>query len=134
MAFDQALAARVRPALSRVRGVTEKKMFGGLGFLLGGNMCVGVWKESLILRLGPDDGPAALREPHTRPFDITGKPMAGWVMVEPAGTANDAAVRAWVKRAVAFVRTLPGKEQLRPVSRTNTPRTSTHRAGRRGRG
>ena len=109
MPFDASLADRVRDALKRRRGFTEKKMFGGIGFLLNGNMCLGVWKEFLILRLGPDDAPTALRELHTRPFDITGKPMAGWVMVETAVTATDAAVRAWVKRAVEFVRTLPAK-------------------------
>jgi hypothetical protein len=110
MPYDEALAARVRTSLGKRKGLTEKKMFGGLGFLLNGNMCVGVWKEYLILRLGPDDGPTALREPHTRPIDITGKPLSGWVMVEPGGTTTDAAVRSWVARAVAFVRTLPAKE------------------------
>jgi hypothetical protein len=109
MPYDEVLADRVRTALGKRKGLTEKKMFGGLGFLLSGNMCVGVWKEYLILRLGPDDAPTALREPHTRPFDITGKPLSGWVMVEPTGTATDAAVRAWVRRAVEFVRTLPAK-------------------------
>ena len=109
MAFDETLAARVRKALARRKGVVEKKMFGGVGFLIGGNMTAGAWKEFLLLRLGPDDGEAALREPHVRVFDITGKSMAGWVMVEPGGTATDAAVTAWVRRAVAFVKTLPAK-------------------------
>jgi hypothetical protein len=109
VAFDEALAARIRAALDRRKGVTEKKMFGGLGFLLNGNICAGVWKDSLIARLGPEGGAAALREPHVRPFDITGKPMAGWVMVEPAGVADDDAVGDWVKRCVTFTKALPAK-------------------------
>lgn len=109
MAFDEALAARVRKAMARRRGVVEKKMFGGVGFLIGGNTTAGAWKEFLILRLGPDDGEAALREPHVRPFDITGKPLAGWVMVGPEGSATDADVAGWVRRAVAYVKTLPAK-------------------------
>ena len=85
MAFDEALAERIRRGLARKRGVEEKKMFGGVGFLLNGNMLVGVWKNSLIVRLGEDDHEAALSEPHVREFDITGKPMKGWLMVEPQG-------------------------------------------------
>ena len=73
MAYSESLASRVRDALAQKRQVEEKKMFGGLGFLLRGNMLVGIWKESLIARLGPDDAPDALREPHVVEFDITGK-------------------------------------------------------------
>jgi hypothetical protein len=109
MAFDENLAARIRQALGRKKSVAEKRMFGGLGFLLNGNMLVGVWKNSMIVRLGPDVCVAALQEPHTGAFDITGKAMKGWVMVEPAGVADDAAVRAWVRRAAEFVGTLPAK-------------------------
>jgi hypothetical protein len=81
MAFDVALAARIRTALARKKGIEEKKMFGGLGFLLNGNMLVGVWKNSMIVRLGPNEGEAALLEPHVGEFDITGRPMQGWVML-----------------------------------------------------
>jgi hypothetical protein len=84
-------------------------MFGGVGWLLNGNMCVGVWKRWLIARIG--EGYAdALREPNVREFDITGKAMSGWVMVEPAGVASDDELREWVSRCVAFVRTLPAKD------------------------
>src|SRR5262245_52302372 len=111
MAFSESLAARVRAALARTKGVEEKRMFGGVGFLLSGNMLVGVWKDSLIARLGPDGGEEALREPHVREFDITGRPMKGWVLVGPDGVADDGLLGAWIRRAVAFVETLPAKEK-----------------------
>jgi TfoX/Sxy family transcriptional regulator of competence genes len=84
-------------------------MFGGLGILLNGNMLVGVWKNSMIVRLGPDEGEAALLEPHVGEFDITGKPMKGWVMVKPEGVEEDGQVKGWIQRAVKFVGKLPGK-------------------------
>ena len=109
MAFDESLAARIREALARRRNVDEKKMFGCVCFLLNGNALAGVWKGRLIARLGPDVGEAALLEPHVRVFDITGKPMRNWVAVEPEGVEDDAQLKAWVGRAVRFVRTLPKK-------------------------
>jgi hypothetical protein len=109
MAFDETLAGRIRDALARQRGVEEKKMFGGVGFLLNGNMLVGVWKDSLIVRLGEDDHEDALSEPHVRQFDITGRPMKGWILVEPEGVEEDGEVKAWIKRATKFVKTLPAK-------------------------
>ena len=109
MAFDESLAARIREALSRRKNIEEKKMFGGVCFLLNGNLLVGVWKDSLIACLGPDEGEAALREPHVRKFDITGKPMRNWVLVEPEGVEDDDHLKAWIERATKFVRTLPGK-------------------------
>jgi hypothetical protein len=109
MAFDENLAARVRDAHSRTRGVKEQKMFGGLCFMLHGNLLVGVWQDSLIARLGPDEGPAALGEPHVRVFDVTGRPMRNWVMVEPEGLEDDDQLNGWVERAAAFVGTLPRK-------------------------
>jgi TfoX/Sxy family transcriptional regulator of competence genes len=109
MAFDEDLAARTRDVLARAKGVEEKRMFGGVGFLLHGNMLVGVWEDSLIARLGPDDGAAALREPHVRAFDVTGRPMKGWVMVGPEGVEDDDRLADWVGRATRFVETLPAK-------------------------
>ncbi|MCI0455377.1 MAG: TfoX/Sxy family protein [Gemmataceae bacterium] len=108
MAFNEALADRIRQSLSRKKGIAEKKMFGGIGFLLHGNICVGAWKEFLIVRLGPEQAAAALREPHVKEFDITGKAMKGWVMVAPEGVAEDN-LNEWIQRAVAFVRQLPAK-------------------------
>jgi TfoX/Sxy family transcriptional regulator of competence genes len=109
MAYSESLADRIRGIVARHRGVTEKKMFGGVGFLLNGNMLVGVWKTSLIVRIGPDEYEAALREPHVGEFDITGKPMKGWVMVEPDGIDDDEQLSHWIERATKFVKTLPKK-------------------------
>jgi len=109
MPFSESLAARIRDALARNRGVEERKMFGCICFLLNGNALVGVWKDRLIARLGPGEGEAALREPHVRAFDITGKPMRNWVAVEPEGVEDDDQLEEWVERAVEFVKTLPRK-------------------------
>ena len=109
MAFSEPLAARIRDILAGKKGVEEKKMFGGVGFLLKGNLLVGVWKESLIVRLGADDGEEALREPHVKVFDITGRPMKGWILVEPGGVEDDEQLSAWVQRALKFVGALPSK-------------------------
>ena len=109
MAFDENLAARIRTNLARKKGIEEKKMFGGVGFLLNGNMLVGVWKDSLIVRLGLEQEEEALLEPHVKPFDITGKAMKGWVMVTPEGIDGDDLLRGWIQRAVMFVEKLPGK-------------------------
>ncbi len=111
MAFDEALAARLRGALARRRTVEEKRMFGGIGFLLNGNLLVGVWKDSLVGRLGPDEGDEALKEPHVKEFDITGRPMKGWVLVGPEGVQGDGRLKGWVQRAVKFVGKLPAKEK-----------------------
>ena len=109
MAYDETLAERMRDCFTRHRNIEERKMFGGLCFLLNGNLLVGVWKNSLIARLGPDEGETALLEPHVRAFDITGKPMRNWVMVEPEGVEDDEQLKAWIERATKFVRTLPKK-------------------------
>lgn len=111
MAFDETLAARIRDALARRRNVEEKKMFGCICFFLNGNALTGVWKDRLIARLGPDEGEAALREPHVKEFDITGKPMRNWVTVEPEGVEDDDQLSGWIQRAVKFVTTLPAKEK-----------------------
>ena len=109
MAFDETLASRIRDALARNKGVKETKMFGCICFLLNGNALAGVWKDRLIARLGPDEGEAALREPHVRAFDITRRPMRNWVAVEPEGVEDDDQLKEWVERATKFVKTLPKK-------------------------
>ena len=109
MPYDQHLADRVRPLLVRKKGFAEKKMFGGVGYLLGGNMCVGVWKKFLIVRCGKGAYEETLHQPHVKKFDITGKAMAGWVMVQPGGLETDDDLRDWVQLAVTFVGTLPDK-------------------------
>jgi hypothetical protein len=109
VAYDEALAERIVALLDGREGFRHRKMFGGIGFLLNGNMCVGVWKDELILRLAAEDADAALSEPHVRVFDITGRPMTGWVLVGPGGTAGDDALHGWVERAIAYVSVLPPK-------------------------
>ena len=109
MAFSEELAARIRQSLARKKGVEEKKMFGGVGFLLNGNLLVGVWKDSLCVRVGPEQAGEALREPHVKEFDITGRPMKGWVLVEPEGVQHDDQLKGWIQRAVKFVGKLPAK-------------------------
>ena len=109
MPFNESLAARIRDALARKKGIEEKKMFGGVCFFLNGNMLVGVWREFFIARLGSDQGEDALLEPHVKKMDITGKPMKGWVMIEPEGVEDDEQLKNWIQRATKFVRTLPKK-------------------------
>jgi hypothetical protein len=109
MAFDETLAARIREALARKKGIEAKKMFGCICFFLNGNALAGVWKDRLIARLGSDEGEAALREPHVRAFDITGRPMRNWVAVEPEGIKDDDQLKQWIEQATKFVRTLPRK-------------------------
>lgn len=109
MPYSSALALRVRQILQGRRSIVEKKMFGGVGFLLNGNMCVGIWQNSLIVRLGPTAAPAALQEPHVTEFDITGRPMSGWAMVQPDGLETDQQISAWIDRCWEFVSTLEPK-------------------------
>jgi hypothetical protein len=109
MAFDEDLAERIREQITHTKGIEEKKMFGGIGFLLNGNILVGVWKDSLVVRLGPEDGDTALREPHVRAFDITGRPMRGWILVAPEGIEEDEQLADWIRRALGFVQDLPPK-------------------------
>ena len=109
MAIDEQLTRHVRAALAETRSVSEVKMFGGVGFLLRRNMLVGVWHDSLIVRIGPDDYETLLREPFAGPFDITGKAMTGWLMIAPDGIQDDGDLHLWIDRALDFVKTLPAK-------------------------
>jgi TfoX/Sxy family transcriptional regulator of competence genes len=109
VAFDETLAERIRACLAHRKNVEAKKMFGGIGFLLNGNMLVGVWKDSLIARVGPDAYDDALLERHVKEFDITGRPMKGWVLVEPEGVEGDGQLTGWIEQALRFVGTLPAK-------------------------
>ena len=109
MAFDEAVAGRIRKALTGAPDVVEKRMFGGIAFMVRGNMCCGVIADRLMLRVGPGGYDAALSRPHARPMDFTGKPMKGLVYVEPAGFASDGDLKAWVARATGFALSLPPK-------------------------
>ena len=117
MAFNTQLADRVRKVLSRRKGFSEKRMFGGVGFLLNDNLCCGVLRSDLILRLGVDTAEEALREYGVRPFDITGRAMQGWVMVGPAGYDEEDDLSRWVKLAARFAGSLPAKEKTRRAGR-----------------
>jgi len=110
MAFDPGLAQRVRDVLADRRGVDERRMFGGLAFLLDGNMAVGVLGSTLMVRVGAARHAEALATKHVRPMDFTGRPMTGFVFVDEAGIADDASLELWIGRAVDFVRTLPRKQ------------------------
>ena len=109
MPFDELLAARVRKRLGRKAGLVEKKMFGGLAFLLRGNMSVGVHGNELIVRVAPESTDSALEQNGVRIFDFTGRPMKGWLLVSPNALATDAALNRWVDEGIAFAEQLPPK-------------------------
>jgi hypothetical protein len=109
MPYDQVLAQRIYGVLRSLPGLTEKKMFGGVGYMLNGNMACGVHGPDLIVRLGPARYEQALKQPHVRVFDLTGKPMTGWIVVGPAGCATDEQLRQWIEQGVVFAQTLPEK-------------------------
>jgi TfoX/Sxy family transcriptional regulator of competence genes len=108
VAYDEALADRVRAVLAEEDGLSERKMFGGLAFMLHGNMACGIVKDELMLRLGPEGADSALDRPHVRQMDFTGRPMTGMVFVAQAGLEGDA-LGDWVARAVGYARVLPPK-------------------------
>jgi TfoX/Sxy family transcriptional regulator of competence genes len=112
MAFDEKLAARVRRFLGDRPDVTERRMFGGLTFMVRGHMCCGVQAEELIVRLGPERADEALASPHARPMDFTGRPLAGFVTVGHDGLSSRALER-WIERAVACAESLPPKTSER---------------------
>ena len=109
MAYNQQLAQRIREETKTLPGLQEKKMFGSVGFLIQGNMACGVHGEDMIVRTGTENYQAALSRPHTRPFDLTGKPMQGWIMVEPKGVEAESDLRYWVQQGVEFAQSLPPK-------------------------
>jgi TfoX/Sxy family transcriptional regulator of competence genes len=116
MAYDEELAERVRHAVGPRPDVTERKMFGGVAFLLDGKMFCGLAKSKLMVRVGPERHQQALAEAHVSPMDFTGRPMNGYVYVEPEGCRTMKAVKKWVDRAIAFVGTLPAGSK-RPARR-----------------
>src|SRR5260370_4539407 len=103
MSFDEKLAERVRKALGKRDDVVEKKMFGGLCFMVNGAMCCGLTKSDFMVRVGPAQYDDALTEPHARPMDFTGRPLKGMVYVAPAGVGTEGALTRWVRRGLAFV-------------------------------
>ena len=109
MAYDEKLADKVRKAFSGIMSVTERKMFGGIAFMVRGNMCCGVIDDRLMVRVGPDAYDKATKLAHAGPMDFTGKAMRGFVYVTAKGVRTAGQLRAWVKRGLAFVDGLPAK-------------------------
>jgi hypothetical protein len=109
MSYNKELESRINKALSGWKNTDDKKMFGGVCHLLSGNMFCGVYKNFLILRLGEAGSRDALELPNVKPFDITGRPMKGWVMMEQKGVEEEKDLRAWLNRAKEYVDTLPKK-------------------------
>lgn len=109
MAYSEKVAERLRQALKRRRGISERKMFGGIAFLLNGNMCCGVNNTDIMLRLVKDGAEKALSERHTRVMDFTGTPLSTMVYLRPAGYRKDEDLVRWLKRAIDYAKTLPPK-------------------------
>ena len=109
MAFDEGLAERIREILSDRGEIAERKMFGGLAFMLSGNMCVGIVGDELMVRVGPDGHEDSLMQPHARQMDFTGRAMKGMVYVGTAGFETDTDLCAWIERGLAFASSLPPK-------------------------
>jgi TfoX/Sxy family transcriptional regulator of competence genes len=111
MSYDDAFADRLRELLASRADVTEKAMFGGLAFLLAGNMAVGIASTGeLIVRVAPEETDDALAEPDTRQFDMSGRPMKGWILVRAESAGDEDRVAAWVEREIRFAQTLPPKK------------------------
>lgn len=126
MSYDESLADRVRTALAGRGDVIEKRMFGGLAFLVRGHMCCGVLGSDLVVRVGPASYPAALKEPHAREMDFTGRPLKGLVYVGKYGIGSDGSLRRWVDRGLEFVASLPRK-QSSPGAKSHRYQTRSNR-------
>ena len=122
MGYDQATAERVRRILSGRRGVAEKRMVGGISFLVDGRMCCGVTSSGLMVRVGPDERERVLARRHVRPMAFGGRPLAGFVEVDPRAYRTDAALTAWVQRGIDFASTLPPGKAARRNPRPPAPR------------
>jgi TfoX/Sxy family transcriptional regulator of competence genes len=113
MAYDEKLAARVGRLLGGNPGYSERRMFGGVCFLLNGNMCAGVLNEELIVRVAADDYPAALARPHARAFDFTGRPMKGFVVVGPSGCRTARQLAGWLGLGIDIAGKLPPRQKAK---------------------
>lgn len=109
MAYDEALADDIRRRIADRSGVSEREMFGGIAFMVNGNMAVGVTGQELMVRVGKDAHDEAVSRPGARMFDMSARPMKGWVVVSPDGFAAESALDAWVERGIAFAESLPPK-------------------------
>jgi TfoX/Sxy family transcriptional regulator of competence genes len=120
--YDLKTAERVRQLLLKRSDVAEKRMVGGLSFVVGGSMCCGVTGSALMVRVGAEERDRVLAQPHVRPMKFAGRPLAGFVLIDPEGFRSDAALAAWVQRGLDFAATLPAKRPAAPTSRFSTPR------------
>lgn len=109
MAYNQDLADRIADVLSEMAETTQKKMFGGIAFMVNGHMCCGIANDALMLRVGPEIYAETLEQPHVRQMDFTGRPMKGYIYVDPEGLATKKALKKWVAMGVRFVQSLPPK-------------------------
>jgi hypothetical protein len=135
MAYDEGLAERIRGALDDRNDVSEKRMFGGLAFLIKGHMSVGIVKDQLMARVGPEGYERLLEQPHARRMDFTGRPMKGFLYVMPSGLESDADLAMWVSHGIAFASTLPAKSAQPPRTpssvRVRPPKSGARKGGRR---
>ena len=115
MAYNLQLEEKIDSRTGRWKGLAKKKMFGGVGYLLNGNMCFGIWKDFLIVRMDKEQGARSLKLRNVRPFDITGTAMAGWIMVEAAGWKSAVALEKWLKIGKAFALKLPEKKRKKTL-------------------
>ncbi len=111
MAYDLDLAKRIKIILGGIKNLEEKKLFGGIGFLINGNMACGVNKNDMIVRIDPNRQDILLSRPHTRVFDLTGKPMKGWLVVAPEGLKRAGQLKEWISEGIDYARTLPAKKK-----------------------
>jgi TfoX/Sxy family transcriptional regulator of competence genes len=109
MSMNESIAEKIRAEVNHYPDVVEKRMFGGIGFIVNGNMACGVNGSDLIVRVGPEQSQAALSRPHTKVFDMTGRPMAGWIKIAPEGFASQQDLKDWVKQGMEYALTLPPK-------------------------
>jgi hypothetical protein len=132
VAFDEGLVARIRDVLGKMPDISERRMFGGVAFLSDGHMFIGIVGDVLMGRVGPDAYAAALKRKHVRQMDFTGKPMKGYVYVDPPGIAGDEELEEWVLQCRAFVKTLPPKHATEPVPKAKKAGTvkRTKKSGR----
>jgi TfoX/Sxy family transcriptional regulator of competence genes len=130
MAYDEGLAERIRGALDEQPGVSEKRMFGGLAFLVKGHMSVGIVQDKLMVRVGPESYDSVLRERHARRMDFTGRPMKGFVYIVPSGYETDTDLQRWVDLGVSYVASLPARASSGKIGPPNerTRRTRSAKA------
>jgi hypothetical protein len=129
MAYDLALAGRVRSLALRRKGIDEKQMFGGLAFLLDGKMFVGVLGKELLARVGPDGHEGAIARPHVRIMDFTGRPMRGYVFVGPEALEGEAALKGWFEQCLRHAATLPRRKKGKEMARSRSAKATKGRAG-----